>query len=178
MIKKENGITLASLTMMVIIMFILIGTTVNLVYRGLNDYRDEKLEIELGIVRQAITEKYRKYIDLKIENANEYFVGEIIDVGDLKLPTESKDSDNLIKFVKMNPTYESECYYRITPSDMENLNIRDVEDTYIVNYSTGEVYNETKKVNSKKEPLYIRGVVNEGNITTPNIDKSSFNDWE
>lgn len=36
-------------------------------------------------------------------------------------------------------------YYRINNEQFKELGITDIKDTYIVNYKTGEVYNETQK---------------------------------
>ena len=48
--------------------------------------------------------------------------------------------------------------------------------TYIVNYKTGEVYNETKQATSASELLYLPSTVydKDGNHQT---DEKNFNDW-
>lgn len=58
MIKNNKGITLATLMVTVIILFILAGVGISTTYTGVTEIKDNKLTAELGIVRQAILEQY------------------------------------------------------------------------------------------------------------------------
>ena len=57
------------------------------------------------------------------------------------------------------------------------MGVGDVKHTYIVNYKTAEVYNETKKVTSDFRLLYLPSTKYPTNNTTTE-DKVNFNDWD
>jgi len=163
--KNENGITLVSLIVTVIVLIMLAGISVGETYNSLKDVRDNDSLVELGIVRHAITEEYSKNIVLNTNN----FVGEKIDNVSKKidLPIKSnlsETSEEIDDFYTNAQIYSFEnlddYYYRLSPANLENIGIEDSEETYIVNYKTGEVYNETKKTTSSSKLLYLPSTLN------------------
>ena len=54
-----------------------------------------------------------------------------------------------------NITLKGTEYKRLDASDLKNLGIKKEEDSFIVNYKTGEVINETIKVTKSGSALYV-----------------------
>ena len=54
-----------------------------------------------------------------------------------------------------NITLKGTEYKKLSKDDLEKLGITGEEDTFIVNYNTGEVINETLKVTKSEKALYI-----------------------
>lgn len=204
MIKKEKGITLISLSVTVIILLILAGTGMTVVYTGINEVKDNKLQTELGIVRQAIMEQYglaqavQKTKVLASEPAVSFWVGDRIDPSDpIYIPTNDSinpEDQNAQIFIdkvtnRVTPTYQEEFYYRLNAEQLKQIGvgnktvIKDDEETetgvskytYIVNYSTGEVYNETKKVTSTHNLLYLPSTVYD--LGSKTEEEENFQDW-
>ena len=189
MMKNNKGITLVSLIVTVIVMSILATVGVRVVYVGMSDAKTDKLNTELGIVRQAILEQYalaeavRKIEVLPNQPQVSFWLGQRIDnFSDISLPDQSQVESNeeVIRFYRKNGTYhctyQEDYYYRLTPQDLEKIGITKTEDTYVVNYKTGEVYNETKQMTSDAQLLYLPSTLKE-NAMTQTGDPTSFNDW-
>lgn len=185
--KKNNGVTLISLVITIMIMSILAGMTMVSVRTTIVDAKDGKLAIELGMVRQAIVEQYSKASALgktevlAEEDQVEFFVGEKIeDFYDIDLPEQSSVIGNrdVTEFYNMAGNYECEYqedfYYRVIPEDLKKMGINDAKHTYIVNYKTSEVYNETVQVNSLSELLYLPKL----KYDLEKTNSQDFNDWE
>lgn len=191
MMKKENGITLMLLAVSVLVMIILIGTGMTAVYTGINEVKDNKLNTELGIVRQAIVEQYAlaeavgKTKVLKEDVPVSFWIGEKIDNGDMiYVPTSglNAEDENATEFFSRiqdcHPVYQEDFYYRLQKEELQQLGITSEESeyVYIVNYATGEVYNETKKLTSTGNLLYIPSTVFP--IDSDGIEENQdFNDW-
>ena len=90
------------------------------------------------------------------------FVGEIVEVSSLPSLISTGEDGNLpnyewaLKSEASLPSYKK--YYRLTPKNLTELSILNSEHTYIINYYTGEVYNETKKNTTDGLVLYIKSV--------------------
>lgn len=145
--KKSNdkGITLLALVITIIVMLILSGIAIGGAIQGVDESRDQKLLSELKMVQHAILERYTKYT---LTGDSELLVGDAYSATD-DLNTELKGEVEL----KDN----SENYYKVEPTDFSDLGITDINDTYIVNYKTGEVYNYSVKNTSNGTLLYVYG---------------------
>lgn len=202
--KKENGITLIALAVTVIILMILVGTGVTAVYTGINEVKDNKLQTELGIVRQAIQEQYalaeavQKTKVLASEPQVSFWAGDRVYPTDpIYIPTndyidpEDKNGQIFIDKVtnRVTPTYQEEFYYRLNAEQLKEIGVgnktvmKGEEETevgvskytYIVNYSTGEVYNESKKVTSTHHLLYLPSTVFP--TASNSEEEGRFQDW-
>ena len=202
--KSEKGITLIALGVTVIILMILVGTGVTAVYTGINEVKDNKLQTELGIVRQAIQEQYalaeavQKTKVPASEPQVSFWAGDRINPSDpIYIPTndyinpEDKNAQIFIDKVnnRVTPTYQEDFYYRLNDEQLKEIGVgnktvmKDGEETeigvskytYIVNYATGEVYNESKKVTSTHQLLYLPSTVfpTESNSE----EENRFEDW-
>ena len=167
--KKESGITLAALVITIIVIFILANISINYGVDTLNESKAKNLAAAVEMVEQAIAEQYIKATELNLlgikkseGNQPSVFVGTIVNPNELPTISDSIEFQLKADLEAKNEndiTYD-ESYYRLTPTDLEELKIESNEDnqyTYIVNYSTGEVFNETEKQTSKGDILYYAG---------------------
>lgn len=189
--KNENGITLSALVITIIVIFILASISINYGVDTLNESKAKTLEASLEMVEQAVAEQYVKATELSLLNVKTTseqpatFVGTIIKANDLPQIAGSdsivfQKKEELAGKTNADITY-AESYYRLTPTDLEKLKIESDDDTkytYIVNYSTGEVYNETKQKTSLGKTLYYAGKTgNQSPAATENekgTDNTSF----
>ena len=83
---------------------------------------------------------------------------------DLLVGTQTSDlpdiSPNNWQIQKQDSSKPYKFYYTLTPDDFIKLGITEVNDTYIVNYSTGEVYNNTTKTTVSGDILYKSATTN------------------
>ena len=93
MIKNNEGVTLITLVVTVIVLSILIGIGIPTANTVLQDTKKDRLSIELGLVRQAIMEQYGKAFAVgKTEKTAEeervsFWVGQkITNFSEIKLP--------------------------------------------------------------------------------------------
>lgn len=151
--KNQRGVTLTGLVVTIIVLMIITSISVNLGVDSISSTRDRKLQAELEMVQQACISEYTKAMQLGfLENATTKpanFIGTEVAVSSLPSVTGAW-------VLTTEPAEKYKSYYRLTPEDLEKLDILNSEHTYIVNYYTGEVYNETKKNTSENVPLYIK----------------------
>lgn len=125
-----------------------------------------------------------KFIFQKRNGPVSFWLGERIeDATWIDVPRDRKDQNTAEFLEKLNhyePVYQEDFYYRVGVQELQKLGISQdknaVTYTYIVNYKTGEVYNETKQATSASELLYLPSTVydKDGNHQT---DEKNFNDW-
>lgn len=186
--KNENGITLSALVITIIVIFILASISINYGVDTLNESKAKTLEASLEMVEQAVAEQYVKATELNlldVKTTSEQpatFVGTIIKANDLPQIAGSdsivfQKKEELAGKTNADITY-AESYYRLTPTDLEKLKIESDDDTkytYIVNYSTGEVYNETKQKTSLGKTLYYAGKTGNQSPTATENEKGTDN---
>lgn len=150
----EKGISLVTLVITIVVMLIIAGA-ITFVSTDILDVADEdKLQEELTMVNNVILEKYTNYLRtkniayIKGEKLTDTQVQEIaskINVSLVAIPTNVKEKDLNLS-----------AYYRLTPEVLLTIGIDGAKDTYIVNYLTGEVINETKANEGTKLYMYSR----------------------
>ena len=171
-INSNKGITLVSLLVIIIIILILASVSIKLSIFSIDSSKDDANYATLNIIQQAVEEQYSKAKLLKETNVKiseakpSIFIGTPIEYTDI--------ADTTIDWHSKNYIYYEDYYYRLTPSDLEQLKIKNTEDTFIVNYKTGEVYNETKKTTSKNANLYVYLLNN--TISNSEIDETFSDD--
>lgn len=193
MIKNQNGITLVTLVITILVLLILASASLNMTFTEIDNVRNDKLKAELGIVRQAVVEQYQKAEALgktgvsKSEEQLDIWVGTRISTSeDIDLPegliailreNGLEDNENAYMFTYNENSWENQedLYYRLNKENLQTLGIDKSEHEYIVNYKTGEVYNETQKVTFDNELLYLTPV-NYGSSNAID-DEQTFNDW-
>lgn len=152
--KNENGVTLISLVITIIVLLILASISTFSGVRNVNESRDSAAKTELKFVQQAVLQTYTKYT---LTDDNDILVGlQFSDFTGLnEIIEQIEEKTNITIELKDN---NANNYYLLDGASLHALGITNTEDEYIVNYTTGEVINKTKLVTSKsKEPLYIYG---------------------
>ena len=187
MMKNKKGVTLILLVVTILLLLILAGVGMTAGIGNLDFVTDNHLETELGIVRQVVTEQYGKAVavgktQVNASDANvAFWLGErITDFSNIQLP----DENTVMKTAqteafygmasRYEPVYQEDFYYRLTPEDLSKMGIGHAKATYVVNYSTGEIYNETQKVNGKSNLLYLPGT---SQTKEPEQEDHTFDDW-
>ncbi len=158
--KKNNGITLVALIITVVVLIILAGITIGRMSGNkgaLKTANDEMFLYELNEIQQAVLELKIKYnqtgalsyfegTKITREQANNY-LQEIVE--------ESGHELNLALQESEDTSSDITSYYKLLKKDLKHMGLANSDDEYIVNYSTGEVFNITTKTTSDNKPLYI-----------------------
>lgn len=162
--KNESGLTLISLTITIIVLLVLVSISVGTSYNVANQAASNTKLADLNMVQQAILERYIQYkktndegvlVGEKIMPSNIDELQNLIDEIKVKSGKEitiQNDYSDIDSSVELNPT---EYYYKLDSNYLKTLGLQKTNDTYIVNYETGEVINMTYKVTELKDPLYI-----------------------
>ena len=161
--RKNKGITIISLTITIILLLIIASVTISI---GLNSLKDSKENLklsELNMVQQAVLENYTKY---KTTNNDIYILGNQVSYSDMQTLISEINSKNTTgeNITLKVSDYTSGAldisiyYYELSQEDLEKMGISDTDETYIVNFSTGEVINKTLKVTGSGKPLYTHAM--------------------
>lgn len=169
MIKNKKGITLVALTITIIVLLMLAGITISLGSDSINESRDKKLLAEVEMIQQAAITEYTKASQLGLLGTGTIpsnFVGTTVSVSSLNaLINWEVTADEILADI-------SKSYFRLTQDNLADLNITSSTSyTFIVNYYSGEVYNESKKT-SEDETVYISG--SNADRLTDSGDTTSF----
>lgn len=143
-IRKSKGITLVSLVITIILLLIISGVSITGALRGHEEAKEASQISELNMIQHSILEKYTKSQLTKEE-----------------LPGTEIDKDKVEKIIEDINNESGEeielkgtMYKQLSKNDLEKLGITKEDDTFIVNYKTGEVINVSKKVTKSKKALY------------------------
>ena len=159
--NKEKGITLIALITTIIILLIIAGVTIGGTIRGIDESQENKLFSELKMVQHAIVERKTKY-DLtgQEEVLNEYGT-KINSISDIDIVDDRGNDVDLKLKSEIDTEQNDKAYYRLNKEDLKAIGLESgaesngASSNYIVNYSTGEVYNETVKKSPTGKLLYI-----------------------
>lgn len=154
-IKNEKGVTIVALIVTIIILLILAGISINIGMDSVVEARDSKLSSELNMVQHAIFETYAKY-QIQAQVVEQDLPGiKITDYGQV-VNKASNFQDNLKITAYTENMNNDEYYYELSEkNDFKALGITQNEDTYIINYKTGEVMDITTPKTSDEKLLYI-----------------------
>ena len=144
-VRKNEGITLVALVITIILLLIISAVSITGTLRGQNETEEATQISELNMVQHAILERYTK-----AQLTKEELPGTLI----TKVEVE-KIMNDINERTGENITLKGTEYKRLDNSDLEQLGITNEEDSFIVNYKTGEVINETIKVTKSGSALYV-----------------------
>lgn len=145
-LRKNRGITLVSLVITIILLLIITGISITGTLRG-HEETEEASEIsELNMIQHAILERYTK-----AQLTKETLPGTDIEKDQVQKTIDEINNESNEQQISLKGTE----YKRLDTTDLSNLGIKKEEDTFIVNYKTGEVINETKKTTKSGKALYI-----------------------
>lgn len=168
-LNSNKGVTLAILIVVIVVVIILLSISIETGINSIDDSTDKQFKSELYIIQQAI---YQKQIEYENKKDTTILVGE-------KIVRENKLGE-VFRLISEFPEFEKAyekiynkkpegTYYLIknevtTPTGInsfEELGVsgKRVEGSeFIVNYETGEVYNNIKKYYSNGiTPMYLPG---------------------
>ena len=153
-VKSQKGITLMALVVTIIILLIIAGIGIGEIAGNggdINQTEDVMALSELKKIQQAVLETYIKYKQL----GNEYvLIGNEIDNN-----TAQGELSAIGLELKTNGSQQGAeyAYYELDKNQLTSLGLDNIhnDDKYIVNYSTGEVFNITQKRTAKGEFLYV-----------------------
>ena len=147
--KKDSGITIIALAITIVVMLILVSIVTISGIDYIRNSKNNRLTTELQQVQHAILQQYSLY---NTTGNEKYLVGNPI------TREEIITSDILPGNIFLADISDDPQYYRLSPEDLGGIGIYGSKDTYIINYVTGEVINETtnRLNNAEQTFLYIR----------------------
>lgn len=153
--KNEKGITLIALAVMIVVLLIIAGVGIGASSGSRSQIKMSKSNIataELSQIQQIVLETYVK--SEQTHNSN-YLIGTVISYSEAESALAEIDTGLSLTINSAEDATGEKSYYRLEPNDLDELGIKEATDTYIVNYSTGEVLNITTKYTATGEALYI-----------------------
>ncbi len=160
-VKKEKGITLIALVITIIVLLILAGVGIGELTgkkNSINESKDKTALSELTKIQQAVMETYIKYKQLGSINILKgtrmtyaYTQSEFNQMG-------SNESLKIaVSYDESNEIDPSTYYYKLDNNNLLDMGLDNINNNneYIVNYSTGEVFNITQRKTINGEALYI-----------------------
>lgn len=152
-VKEKRGITLIALVITIIILTILtsIGIgSVSLVKENIQKSKDTIAMSDLAKVQQLVMENYVRYK----QSGNERILkGTKVEYSEAQEELKKIDSGLMLR--KKDSSNPEEWYYKLQNLQLKEMGIENVDDdVYIVNYSTGEVFNITQKRTGLGNLLY------------------------
>lgn len=155
-VKSQKGITLMALVITIIVLLIIAGIGIGEIIGNsgdINQTEDVLALSELKKIQQAVLENYIKYKQVGNENL---FIGDYVENSIAQQELSEIKPGELLKANTQDSNLEN-MYYKVTAGKLKLLGLDNInnKDEYIVNYSTGEVFNITKKKTAQNEALYI-----------------------
>ena len=150
--NREKGITLIALIVTIIVLLIIASITIVGSIRGIDESQENKLLSELKMVQHAVVERKTKY-DLTKDTT--LLKGEVTNINKINV----EGVELTLKLTQSDIDTSEKAYRRLGKTQLSEIGLEvgagSYEDTYIVNYSTGEVYNESIKTTPTGKLLYI-----------------------
>ncbi len=179
--KNNKGITLIALIITIVVLLIIAGISISGGITGIEESNDNRAMTELEKVQHAITQRYSKF---ELTKDTSLIVGTKIDdlptiptpTGETKAPTWKVFQVTSGATVSTHPERK---YYRLSQSDLQNLGLTGSENgsSYIVNYYSGEIFDENKKQTSKGTVLYKTAIENEASELGDEYIKDGMQVW-
>ncbi len=160
---KNSGITLMSLVITAVVLIIVAGISFKLGTDSIQASRKYLLESSVNIVSTAVVQQSGKMrtlgysgVTISEEKPEGYYgtpINGFSDINVSKLTDEEKTDlrESMVNFDNTTGAYKSvttheDRYYRVTKTELEKIGITNDGSTYIINYRTGEVFNESIQV--------------------------------
>ena len=142
-VKSQNGITLIALVVTIV------AQTKNTIALS-----------ELSKVQQVIIENYLKYVQLKNDSVLTNVgtkIEEVEEYNEINNKLKQISEDNFSLSVPFSEDVDK-SYYKLSGENLKALGLENIHnnDVYVVNYSTGEVFNYTQKKTAAGDILYVK----------------------
>lgn len=145
-IRKNEGITVITLVITILLLLIIAGISITGTLRGHEETEETTQISELNMIQHAIFERYTK-----AQLTKETLPGTAIELTEVNAIVEKINNQASGEKITLKGTE----YKQLSIADLKNLGITKEKDTFIVNYKTGEVINASKKVTKSGKALYI-----------------------
>lgn len=150
-IRENRGITMVALVITIVLLLIIVGVSLRGILPRRFEAEDNTKISELNMVQHAILERYTK-----AQLTKETLPGESIDISEVQTII-----NEINTMSDQNIQLKGTEYKKLSSDDLISLGIKNGEDTFIVNYKTGEVINTSLKVTESGKALYTYGKENE-----------------
>lgn len=155
-VKSQKGITLMALVVTIIILLIIAGIGIGEIAGNagdINQTEDAMVLSELKKVQQAVLETYIKYKQLENDKV---LIGTRVDYNVAQEELRKIKSGEILK-ANSDQSIVEYRYFKLNKNNLNSLGLDNIHnnDEYIVNYSTGEVFNITQKKTAKGDILYV-----------------------
>jgi type II secretory pathway pseudopilin PulG len=200
MMRKDSGVTLVALVITIVVLFIILSITVNYGLSTIHQVSNEKIESELSIVQEALIQNYTLLRSTGETGIKPSSTTSITD-DDTKKPSELIGTRIVniseltgVGFTEYRVSYENisdltyeQYYYKLNEDDLALLGIEkgsdvDVTNTtskdvsYIVNYSTGEVFDIGNKKYYDTDTYDTNAVYTSPSDSTVTLDSYDFSE--
>ncbi len=188
--EKNGGVTLVVLVITIIVLLILAGITLNFGLSTIYEVTDDRTGTELAMVEQALVQQYTLLITqnqddrIATEISENVLLEDDTDRPEILIGTRIADVSTLnsygfakyiVDYINTSDMTYEEYYYLLDQSDLEALGVKynseedqeNQERSYIVNYSTGEVFDIVNKIyETTEDPIYLEGTDSNSKIDT------------
>lgn len=147
--KDNRGISLIILIITIAVMTVIAGVAIYSSTSDIENSQEQMALAELEEVKHFVGESYLNYT--KTKNTN-FLVGDKLTSSEATALA-TRVGVTLIS-IPNSYNEDEKAYYRLNPTNLLKIGIENSEDTYVVNYVTGEVINETKIKTSSGKALY------------------------
>lgn len=163
-VKNNKGITLMALIITIIVLSILtaigIGSATGM-KGSVTESKEAIATTELYKIQQAVLENYVKYKQL---NQQRFLKGDKITFDEAnkefkKLGFNESENLKVASYDGVDGTDPSLFYYKLEKMHLKEMGLQNINEDYIyiVNYSSGEVFNITQKKSVSGTILYVYG---------------------
>lgn len=143
-LRKNEGITIVTLVITIIVLLIISGISITGTIRG-NKETEETTQIsELNMIQHAILERYTES-----QITKENLPGASIEKAEVQIIIDEINSTSGESIILKGTEYKE-----LSIDDLKKLGITKEDNIFIVNYKTGEVINKTLKVTKSGKALY------------------------
>ena len=191
--KKNDGVTLIAVVIMVLVILIVCTISINYGISTLQEVTDERTETELTVVQQAVVQQYTLLLTQNEDDkpatsiSSDTTMADDSDrpsslvgtrIADLSELEEYGFTEYIIDYSDYDTLVYEQYYYSLDMNDLEEIgvemNISSEEDSreraYIVNYSTGEIFDiATESYYNSDDSIYLDGTNSKINETTYNF---------
>lgn len=162
LLNNNKGITLMALVITIIVLMILAGISIGSatgMHGSVNQSKEAMIIAELSKIQQVVLENYIKYKQI---NQPRFLKGEKLTFAKAKaefdkLGFSGDESLKVASYDGINETDPAIFYYKLNKMHLKEMGLQNInnENEYIVNYSSGEVFNITQKKTSSGDILYV-----------------------
>lgn len=164
-LQEKSGITLIALSVTIVVLTILAGVSIG-ASKGMKNNIARSKEItamsDASKIQQAVIETYIKYRQMKNSTFLKGTKIKYAEAKNIESTFQEIDSSISLKETQNYDEIEIEVgkyYYKLTKSDLEALGLSNIDskDEFVVNYSTGEVFNISNPKTALGNAVYLYG---------------------